>query len=55
VAGLARGLAELWRDPELAARMGTAGRARVERSFTLAEQERRWAELYEHVLSEAAA
>jgi len=55
VAALARGLAELWRDPELAARMGAAGRARVERSFTLAEQERRWAELYEHVLSEAAA
>ena len=52
--GLARALATLWRDPRLAARMGAAGRSRVEASFTLAEQERRWASLYEHVLERAA-
>ena len=51
--GLARGL-EARRDPSLAARMGAAGRARVERSFTLAEQERGWAELYSRVLEGAA-
>jgi colanic acid/amylovoran biosynthesis glycosyltransferase len=52
--GLARGLEALWRDPSLAARMGAAGRARVEQSFTLAEQERRWAELYSRVLESAS-
>lgn len=52
--GLARGLELLWRDPELAAQMGAAGRARVEQSFTLADQQRRWAELYEHVLERVA-
>ncbi len=42
-------LRALWQEPELRARMGVAGRARVEAEFTVERQIDRWVELYEHV------
>ena len=47
-------LLELWRDPALAARLGAAGRARVEAEFTIDRQTDAWVELYEHVATVAA-
>lgn len=46
---LADALARLWRDPGLRARMGSAGRARIEAGFTLDRQLREFLELYGEV------
>ena len=46
---LARGIRDLIRDPELARRMGEAGRARVEAEFRAATMVDRFANLYEEI------
>jgi glycosyltransferase involved in cell wall biosynthesis len=43
---IATALAKLWREPELRARMGAAGRARVEAEFTVERETREWLDLY---------
>jgi glycosyltransferase involved in cell wall biosynthesis len=43
---IATALAKLWRDPALRARMGVAGRARVEAEFTLERETREWMGFY---------
>jgi glycosyltransferase involved in cell wall biosynthesis len=50
----AAALERLWRDPELRARMGAAGRARVERDFALEDAVQRWVDFYEYVLANGA-
>jgi glycosyltransferase involved in cell wall biosynthesis len=51
----AEALAELWRDPARAARMGAAGRERVIAEFALDDQIDRYAEMYEHVTAGGGA
>jgi glycosyltransferase involved in cell wall biosynthesis len=48
-ASAARALRALWRDPDLRGRMGRAGRARVEATFTIERQTDEWLELYARV------
>jgi type III pantothenate kinase len=45
----ARALRALWGDPDLRARMGRAGRARVESAFTIERRIDEWLELYARV------
>jgi rhamnosyl/mannosyltransferase len=53
IGGLARALETLARDPDLRARMGEAGRRRVEAHYTRAQMAERHLALYERVLSYA--
>jgi glycosyltransferase involved in cell wall biosynthesis len=48
--GAAAALRTLWAEPQLRESMGRAGRARVEREFTLDVQTERFGELYEGVI-----
>jgi glycosyltransferase involved in cell wall biosynthesis len=48
-AAAADALRALWHDPALCARLGTAGRARVEAEFAVERQIDQWLELYERV------
>ena len=50
---LAKAIKRLLDDPAAAARMGQAGRARVEREFTVRGMVRRMEELYANLLREA--
>ncbi len=54
-AAMAEKLEVLARDPDLARRMGQAGRRRVHDRFRLADQLDRWEEFYEDVLGREAA
>jgi glycosyltransferase involved in cell wall biosynthesis len=51
---LASGIASVLRDPEMAKRMGEAGRARQRREFTMAASVKRVEELYEDLRARAA-
>jgi glycosyltransferase involved in cell wall biosynthesis len=48
---MAAALAELSREPELRRRMGRAGRARVQRAFTLERQIDAFVDLYEQIVT----
>jgi colanic acid/amylovoran biosynthesis glycosyltransferase len=47
----AAALMRLWRDPDLRARLGAAGRARVLEEFTLERQDVLWTDLYAEVVA----
>lgn len=49
VAGLADRLGELWRQPDLRQKMGTAGRARIVRDFNLSDQAEAFVNLFRSV------